>query len=289
MKKTHILTILFFAIFISGCTTPDAYTPEPPVQQPYITPTPIPTINPASAIIKEANRLNDDCNIEVHTTNDLRLLLTSTTHDGNLHDESDILLLVEQRQKQDYVCQLCINYLKTHRELIDTKATPKRWASNGIVQYETNRRTNENWYIQTEKYLGYSLPHSPLPTYIATPKPTATSTHTKVIIIPAGQTELKKLYFQKLEAWKKSVVDMAEASTTGIQSNSCSPNFKQSITYCENSCKQFRFWLNDNRQELERTGIPVSTQILAIETSLQACNEFNTLCTELPTIVWGGY
>ena len=284
--KTPTLVILFFAILISGCTTPNTY--NPPVQQPY-TPTPDPTMNPFPAILKEANLLNDNCRIEIHTTNDLWTMLSSGDPNGKLRDEGDILLVVEQKQRQDYVCQLCINYLKANQEILDSRATPKRWASDTIVNHEINKRNNENWYTEAENFLGYSLPHNPLPTYIATPKPTPTSTHTTVTIIPAGQSELKKLYFQKLEAWEKSVVDMAEASTTGIQSNSCSPNFKQSITYCENSCKQFRFWLNDNRQELERTGIPVSTQILAIETSLQACNEFNILCAELPTIVWGGY
>lgn len=284
--KTPTLIILIFAILISGCTTPNTY--NPPVQQPY-THTSIPTVDPFPTILKEANLLNDNCRIEIHTTNDLWTMLTSNDPNEKLHDENDILLVVEQKQRQDYVCQLCINYLKANQEILDSRATPKRWASDTIVNHEINKRTNENWYAEAENFLGYSLPHNPLPTYVATPKPTPTSTHTTVIIIPAGQTELKKLYFQKLESWEKSVVDMAEASTTGIQSNSCTPNFKQSVTYCENSCKQFRFWLNDNRQELERTGIPVSTQIAAIEATLLTCDEFNTLCAELPTIVWGGY
>lgn len=287
-NKTTILATLFFAVFLSGCGASDDYTATiPPIQQTYA-PTTIPTVDPFPAILKEANRLNDNCRIEIHTTNDLWTLLTANTKDGKLRDEGDILMVVKQKQRQDQVCQPCINYLKANQEILDFRATPKRWASDAIVNHEINRRTNENWYKEVEDYLGYSLPHNVLPTYIATPKATAyTPTQTPVTYPSIGQTELKKLYFKKLEAWERSVVDMAEASTAGIQGTSCSPNFKQSVTYCENSCKYFRQWLNDNRQELERTGIPVSTNIMAIEATLQTCDDFNALCAELPTIVWG--
>lgn len=285
--KTILLLLTLLSVALSGCTSTN-YSES--TAQIY-TPTPISTADPSVAIFKELKELNDDCKIEIQTSNDLRLLLLSESPDGRLHDEGDVFFLVEQRQRQDLVCQVCINYIKTHRELIDTKLTPKYWGSDIITTYEINKRTNEDWYERAADAFGFTIPRQTLPTW--TPETTTSSatpvadTQTSTTYIPVGQTELAKLHNEKLDHWHNSVIKMSEATTTGIRGTSCSAELQQSISYCKHDSQNFRLWLNTNKVELERAGMPIGPQITAIEATLTTCKEMEALCAELPTIVWG--
>ena len=105
-------------------------------------------------IIKQANSLKNACGDEVEATNDLYSMVVVN---GRISDEGDIWLLINQRQKQDIVCQGFIDYAEANKYVLDNEVTEKGWATRMIRIYTLNKESNEIWYVEIEDYLNIEI------------------------------------------------------------------------------------------------------------------------------------
>jgi len=284
-----IALILCIAVISIGCIGTSEEVEHPGYPNP--TPVPQPTVD-IVAIFDEADRLRNECSIEIRVGNDILEMIMAESPDSRIHDKNDAMLLVEQRQRQDVVCQPCIDYLRKHRYILDN-GNKLNWASDTIEGYDNNKIENEVWYREVENYFGVTIIRpdlSPSPT----PSPTATPTWNNSTALPTpmptqyfgpiGQRELVKEFDEKMYTLTLHVEAMKNEFIIASNSMSCTSDFKKSIIDCRNYIKYFRFWVYENRHELKRAGVPVDLTNAMFEEMLLVCDQMDAACVQLQSI-----
>lgn len=290
-NKNNLLTIaliLCIVVMSNGCLEIPSEGIKPPVN-PDPTPVPQPTVD-IRTIFDEADRFRSECSTEIRIGNDILAMIKAESPDSKIHDKNDAMLLVEQRQKQDVVCQPCIDYLREHRYILDN-GKKVNWATDTIEGYENNKIDNEILYREVEDYFGVIITRpdlSPSPSPTATPSwnnSTVLPTPTPPIYIgPIGQPELVKEFNEKMDRFTRLIEIMGDESLKASQSLSCTSGLKKSIVDCRDYAKYFRFWVYENRHELPRAGVSVDSANILFEEILTLCDEMDAHCIRLQNI-----
>ena len=245
-----------------------------------------------SAILEEANRLNDTVVAEIKYTEDLEQML-SPDKLSDKSDESDIFLIVEQKQKEDVVTWTLIKYVKENQYTLDTRSSTGTWATEVIEAYEYNIELNEVWYCEVEEVFDTTIDRPKYPvshTVIGEPsdeRTTDTDYEPPSVTTPrpTGQTELSEEYIVKLERLAHLTQVMSEEMSISTQTLTCSSSLQISISACRDYTVYFRDWTYQNRYELEIAGAPpMETSNLLFDQTFLLCDQMDDVCIQLQSI-----